>query len=101
MPKPRSATAAAKKPISPADVEALANALVDKPYGDTLTTKHLLKPVAVSVKAKPVTISLPPSIIERLEDTALSNKRSGNGPKTVSAIVRAALEVAGYKDTNS
>lgn len=96
MPKPRSATAAAKKPISPADVEALADALVDKPYGDAPTIKPVLKPTAASVKAKPVTISLPPSIIEQLEDAALSNKRSGSGPKTVSAIVRAALAAAGY-----
>ncbi|MBX9915391.1 MAG: hypothetical protein K2Y25_15955 [Pseudomonadaceae bacterium] len=96
MPKPRSATAAAKKPISPADVEALADALVDKPYGDAPAIKPLLKSAAVSVKAKPITISLPPSIIEQLEDAALSNKRGGNGPKTVSAIVRAALAAAGY-----
>ena len=100
MPKPRSATAAAKKPISTADVEALASSLVDKPYGDAPAIKPL-KPVAVSAKAKPVTISLPPNIIEQLEDVALSNKRNGSGPKTVSAIVRAALEVAGFKGMNS
>ncbi|WP_248747875.1 hypothetical protein [Pseudomonas sp. MWU12-2037] len=44
--------------------------------------------------ARSVSISLPPALIEKLEDQALSNKRSGGGPATVSGIVRAALEAA-------
>lgn len=97
MPKPRSATAVAKKQVSLEDIEALASELVDKPYGGTAEKKTAAVPtVKTLAKAKPVTISLPPGLIERLEDKALSNKRSGEGPKTVSAIVRAALEGAGY-----
>ncbi|MGV8842709.1 MAG: hypothetical protein ACOH2I_05595 [Pseudomonas sp.] len=98
MLKPRSMTAAAKKQISLEDIEGLARDLVDKPYGEPAEKKAAPKPEnpKVIAKAKPVTISLPPSLIEKLEDTALRNKRRGEGPKTVSAIVREALELAGH-----
>lgn len=98
MPKPRSMTAAAKKQVSAADVEALARELVDKPYGEPAEKKTAPKSETskVTAKAKPVTISLPPGLIEKLEDTAIRNKRRGEGPKTVSAIVREALELAGH-----
>jgi len=89
MPKPPSQTATAKPRELPtqAQIEELARDLVDRPYGET-------KPKAK--KAKPVTISLSPSLIEQLEDRALENKRAGAGPKTVSAIIREALAVAGF-----
>lgn len=47
-------------------------------------------------KAEPVTartsISLPADMLEAVEDLALANKRSGKELKTVSAIIRAALD---------
>lgn len=90
MPKPPSQTVAAKpKPMpNPALVDALTRDLVDKPYGESrsVTTK----------KAKPLTISLPPDLIEQLEDRARENKRKGEGPKTVSALVREALAAYGF-----
>lgn len=90
MPKPPSQTVAAKPKSIPsqAKIDALTRELVDRPYGEE-------KP-ANSKKAKPVTISLPPNLIEQLEDKARENKRSGTGPKTVSAIVRDALEKIGF-----
>ncbi|EIU3733322.1 TPA: hypothetical protein ACRMXN_005651 [Pseudomonas aeruginosa] len=106
MAKPRSQTAAAKKagaeqPViadsrntkpakqtpAPAEIEALARELAGRPYGSKQPAKQ---------KAKPVTISLPPSMIEQLEDAALRNKRENGDLKTVSAIVRDALEAKGY-----
>lgn len=89
MPKPPSQTASAKPKHMPsqAEIDALARDLVDRPYGESLPKAK---------KAKPVTISLPPSLIEQLEDRALENKRAGAGPKTVSAIVRDALAASGF-----
>lgn len=94
MAKPPSQTAAAqrKELPPPAAVEALANELADRPYGE-------VKPVEVKAppaKAKAISISLPPTMIEKLEDAALANKRHGSGAKTISAIIREALEAAGY-----
>lgn len=90
MPKPPSQTVAAKpKPMpSQAQVDALARELVDRPYGES-------RPAAAK-KAKPLTISLPPDLIEQLEDRARENKRKGDGPKTVSALVREALGAYGF-----
>lgn len=89
MPKPPSQTASSKPKNLPsqAEIEALARDLVDRPYGES-------QPKAK--KAKPVTISLPPSLIEQLEDKAIENKRAGVGPKTVSAIIREALAISGF-----
>lgn len=89
MPKPPSQTVSAKpKHVpSPAQIDAITRDLVDRPYGGTQPKTK---------KAKPVTISLPPSLIEQLEDRALENKRAGTGPKTVSAIIREALAVSGF-----
>ncbi|MCQ4235611.1 hypothetical protein NAV31_18110 [Pseudomonas stutzeri] len=96
MPKPPSKTAAAVRKEPPAAaVEALARELADRPYGEAKPTEEV--PVkAMPAKAKAISISLPPCMIEKLEDTALTNKRSGSGPKTISGIVREALEAAGY-----
>jgi hypothetical protein len=96
--KPRSQTAAAaeqKHTPSPAEIERLAKELVDKPYGQHAQAKADTK-MPEAEKAKPVAISLPPALIERLQDQAMANKRSGAELKTVSAIVRDALEKAGY-----
>lgn len=91
MPKPPSQTVAAKPKPKPmpnlAQVDALARELVDKPYGESRSVS--------TKKAKPLTISLPPDLIELLEDRARENKRKGEGPKTVSALVREALAAYG------
>nr|WP_176704168.1 ribbon-helix-helix domain-containing protein [Pseudomonas sp.]QDK64840.1 partition protein ParB [Pseudomonas sp.] len=89
MPKPPSQTAAAKpkKMPSQTEIDALTRDLVDRPYGEQQPKVK---------KAKPVTISLHPSMIEQLEDLALKNKRAGTGPKTVSAIIRDALAASGF-----
>ena len=44
------------------------------------------------VKLARTTISLPASLLEQVEDLALSNKRKGLQNKSVSAIVKTALE---------
>lgn len=95
--KPRSKTAVAaeqRHTPDPAEIERLAKTLADKPYGQQAAGTDAKMPD--SEKAKPLAISLPPAMIERLQDQALSNKRSGAELKTVSAIVRDALERAGY-----
>lgn len=88
MPKPASKTAAARTTATPAQAEKLAQQLADKPYGGVKESPE--------AKAQAVSISLPPAMIERLQDAALANKRGGGDLKTVSAIVRDALERAGY-----
>lgn len=96
MPKPPSKQLQQARTLpSNAQVEALANELADRPYGVTAATAPTSS-AAEWVKRKTLSISLPPDLIERLEDAALRNKRAGEGPKSVSAIVLAALEEAGY-----
>lgn len=80
---------ATKDAPDPAAVEAIVTAMADRVYGED-------KPVVE--KARPLTISLSPSIITRLEDAALANKRSGKGPKTASAIIREGLAAIGFVD---
>lgn len=94
MPKPPSKTAAGQKVATPEQADKLADALADKPYGGVKS-----KPVAKSTaeaKAQNVSISLPPALIIKLQDSAMLNKRSGSDLKTVSAIIKDALEKAGY-----
>jgi hypothetical protein len=96
MAKPPSQTAAHRKELpSSAAVEALAKELADRPYGEVKPVKSVEVKVAPA-KAKAISISLPPAMIEKLEDAALANKRNGFGAKTISGIVREALEAAGY-----
>lgn len=87
MPKPASKTAASRQG-TPAQIEKLAQKLSDKPYGGV---KDNPEP-----KAQNVSISLPPPMIAKLQDTALANKRGAGDLKTVSAIIKNALEQAGY-----
>lgn len=97
--KPRSKTAAAaehRHTPDPAEIERLAKALADKPYGHAVNASPAEAKMPESEKAKPLAISLPPAMIQRLQDLAVANKRSGADLKTVSAIVRDALEKAGY-----
>ena len=88
MPKPPSKTASGSQKAAAEQAAKLADSLADKPYGG-------VKPVA-EAKAQNVSISLPPSLIIKLQDSAMSNKRSGSDLKTVSAIIKDALEKAGY-----
>lgn len=101
MVKPRSATAAGakvKQEIPDDKVNDLIESLADKPYGEPAKrgpgrprkTERVPKP-------RPVTVSLPDTMIERLEDLARKNKRKNKKElKTISAIVRDALEARGY-----
>ncbi len=90
MPKPRSAVDAAiaehkshkAEPI-PKDIKAL----VDKPYDGVQE---------VEPKMRNVSITLPVALTEKLQDVAIVNKRGGGSLTSVSAIIRDALEKAGY-----
>ncbi|MBW5416302.1 ribbon-helix-helix domain-containing protein [Pseudomonas sp. MAG002Y] len=86
--------AAAGKSATPEEADALARQLADKPYGEKMRASESVK------KAKPLSISLPPDMIEQLEDTVRDNKRSGSGSRTISALIREALERNGYKSNN-
>ena len=76
-----------KRMISSMDskaIENLANELADKPYGkknDTLVR---------------TTISLPESVLFKLEDMAINNKRKSDSLKSVSAIIRYCIEKCFY-----
>ena len=73
------------KPPTAAEIaERHAKRLSDVPYdGD--------KDVPVSIS-----ISLPKSMIRKLEERRLANKVDADGPKTVSGLIRMALEKEGY-----
>lgn len=86
--KKPSAQAARKKHVSEAEAEALANRIADRPYG---TAEAAVVKAEVS-QLKRTSISLETGMLELLEDTALKNKREGTEPKSVSAIVRDALD---------
>ncbi|EPF64125.1 hypothetical protein [Pseudomonas syringae] len=89
--KKASETANRREQVSEEASERLARELADKPYDTTPLAKapDKRKPV-------PVSISLPPGILEKIEDDVRENKRSGKALRTVSAIVRYALEAQGY-----
>jgi len=92
MVKPKSQSAAGRQYQPQLDqIEKLANDLADKPYGQAKE-----KVTDPEKKAQAIGISLPPSMIEKLQDAALKNKRSGGGQKTVSGIIRELLEREGY-----
>lgn len=67
--------------------EALADKLADKPYGDPLS----VAPPAPETLSR-TTLSLPTSLVRKLEDMALQNKREGKELRSMSAIVREALQ---------
>lgn len=87
MPKPRSQTAAGRQEATPTQAEQLAKELADKPYGGVKEVEQ---------KMRNVSISLPPAMVDKLQDVALANKRGGADLTSVSAIVRDALERVGY-----
>ncbi|ONN17942.1 hypothetical protein B0B35_29715 [Pseudomonas aeruginosa] len=92
--KKPSETAARRNTVDHAAAETLANALADRPYGEAKSTPV---PAAVVKKAKPISISLPPEVIQDLEDRVRANKLSGEGPRTVSGLIKEALKNSGYK----
>jgi len=108
MPKPPSARASARGKDVPLEaIEALADQLAGKPYGDKapvqITTQAPAANAVIEAPAKPVdekakslTISLPPSMIRRVEDAAIEAKRTGGTLKSVSAIIRDALIAKGF-----
>ena len=83
------------------EAEKLADQLADKDYGkpkknEPPKTKKS-ETVSSSVeKAKPIGISLPPAMIEKLQGIAFKNKNSKAEHKTVSALILDALVRAGY-----
>lgn len=95
MLKKPSQAVAARSGVTAEEADALARQLADKPYGEKRPMPESAK------KAKPVSISLPPDMIEQLEDTVRDNKRSGSGPRTISALIREALEREGFKTNNN
>jgi hypothetical protein len=64
-------------------IEKLADELADKPYGQQ---KEILDDIART------TISLPSSLLFKLEDMAKTNKRKKRELKSVSAIIRHCIE---------
>ncbi|WP_263070863.1 ribbon-helix-helix domain-containing protein [Enterobacter huaxiensis] len=77
---------ATNRPVVTAEqAEALAQRLADKPYDEPKRPEP--------EKQCRTTISLGESMLVKVEDIALRNKRNGKEPKNVSAIVREALEL--------
>ncbi len=74
-----------RKKVTAAAVEALAEKLADKPYGEDKKVQDVIVNTS---------ISLPGSLLRQMEDLAITNKREKkDGPKNISAIVRAGLEL--------
>ena len=85
---------AAKAVVDGDAADRLADQLADKPYGSEILNQVRSAPVT---KARSLSISLPPSVIDQLEDQVRENKRSGEGAKTISGILREMLEAKGYR----
>ncbi|HEY3591697.1 MAG TPA: hypothetical protein VGL07_16785 [Buttiauxella sp.] len=90
-----------RPPITPEQADAFANQFADRPYAGIAAETPAPTPPAQPTKVAKVaaeeklvrtTMTIPPALLERTEDLAIRNKRSGIEPKNVSAIVRAALE---------
>lgn len=94
---------AGRENVTEEQAEALAALLADKPYGESVdravAEEKAKADAEKKAKTKPRTlsVSLPGGLIEKLEDAAHANKKSGEGQRTVSGIVREALEAAGFK----
>ncbi|KKZ15809.1 ribbon-helix-helix, copG family protein [Serratia marcescens] len=85
MVKKPSQQATSRTDVTAEQAEALAQRLADKPYGAPEKPEQ--------EKQCRTTISLGESMLVKVEDIALRNKRNGKDPKNVSAIVREALEL--------
>ena len=73
--------------VTEAEADALANRLADRPYGDEKVAAEPAPEILTRT-----TISLPQNTLREIEDLALHNKRIGIAPKSVSAIIRDALD---------
>ncbi|MBJ2293261.1 hypothetical protein JFT44_25410 [Pseudomonas sp. MF5691] len=91
MVKVRSQSATGRQQPTPDQIEKLAQELADKPFGQSK-----VKSAEIEQKAQAIGISLPPQMIENLQDAALKNKRSREGQRTVSGIIREVLAREGY-----
>lgn len=67
--------------VTDKQAEALADEIADKPYGGQKDNDKMVN----------TSITLPQSLLNKLEDQAFANKREGVEPKSVSAIIRKAL----------
>ena len=83
MPKPRSKTAVTKK-ADPDQAAKLADSLADKPYGSVPVPQ-------AEDKLTRLTISLPFSLFDELEDASRKKRRRGESDWCMSALVRDAL----------
>ncbi|UCQ13144.1 CopG family transcriptional regulator (plasmid) [Edwardsiella tarda] len=90
MVKKPSQQASSRAAVTPEQADELALRLADKPYGDPVKS---VPEKEVPEKQCRTTISLHESMLLRVEDLALKNKRNGIEPKNVSAIVREALDL--------
>jgi len=70
-----------RKNVTEKDAQKLADELADKPYGGQKDNDKMVN----------TSITLPQSLLNKLEDQAFANKREGIEPKSVSAIIRKAL----------
>lgn len=71
--------------VTDKDISRLADELADKAYGD-------VKKQSSDDPLVRTTITIPRSMLTSLEDKALLNKRNGDDQKSVSAIIRAAVD---------
>lgn len=85
MVKPKSQQSAKKRP-DPAAIDEFVNSMADKPYGAAP-----VKP-AEKEEITSISITLPVSMRDELDMLALKRKREKAENRTVSAIVREALE---------
>jgi len=76
-----------RRAVTEAEADALANRLADRPYGDEKPAAEVVPEILTRT-----TISLPQTMLREIEDLALHNKRIGVSPKSVSAIIREALD---------
>ncbi|WP_261667019.1 CopG family transcriptional regulator [Erwinia mallotivora] len=90
MVKKPSQQASSRPAVTSEQADELAQRLADKPYGDPEKSVAEKK---MPEKQCRTTISLHESMLLKIEDLALKNKRNGMEPKNVSAIVREALEL--------
>ncbi len=79
-----------KPDVTAEAAEKLAQELAEKPYGLEKTASPI-EPNIFEGSSR-TTISLPKSLLRTVEDVAIKNKRSGSGPKNISAVIREALE---------
>lgn len=95
MPKPPSQRAGLTERVDPDAAERLANELADKPFGQAKQPTAETQAAAADRFVK-LSISLPESMAQKIQKAVYENKMAGKGHKTNSAIIREALEKAGW-----